>query len=381
MNQELTTAVEAIKTAILQSQYQAAKETTRVQLILYYGIGRYLSSKKGKKTWGTSVLETISSQLRKELPGLRGFSATSLKKMRLFYENWNFLEDSNSSVMTDELPEKLNSSDASDELTSIIPIADFKLSGINLADFPVEDFFKVPFSHHITIFSKVKNLQERYYYIHRVVEENLQVDTLEILIKKDAYKHQKELPNNFERTITPASLARKAVEMFKDEYLLDFINVEEIGERDAADVDERVVENAIIHNVKNFIMTFGKDFAFVGDQYHLEAFNEEFFSDLLFFNRELNCLVVVELKRGEFKPAYLGQLSAYLRIIDDKIKKPHENRTIGIVLCKSMNKQFAEYVIQDYDKPMGVTTYKSLSEMPEDMQRVLPDLDDIKKIM
>ena len=381
MNQELTTAVEAIKTAILQSQYQAAKETNRIQLILYYGIGRYLSSKKGKKTWGTSVLETISSQLRKELPGLRGFSATSLKKMRLFYENWNFLEDSNSSVMTDELPEKLNSSDASDELTAIIPIADFKLSGINLADFPVEDFFKVPFSHHITIFSKVKNLQERYYYIHRVVEENLQVDTLEILIKKDAYKHQKELPNNFERTITPASLARKAVEMFKDEYLLDFINVEEIGERDAADVDERVVENAIIHNVKNFIMTFGKDFAFVGDQYHLEAFNEEFFSDLLFFNRELNCLVVVELKRGEFKPAYLGQLSAYLRIVDDKIKKPHENLTIGIVLCKSMNKQFAEYVIQDYDKPMGITTYKSLSEMPEDMQKVLPDLDDINKIM
>ena len=381
MNQELTTAVEAIKTAILQSQYQAAKETNRIQLILYYGIGRYLSSKKGKKTWGTSVLETISSQLRKELPGLRGFSATSLKKMRLFYENWNFLEDSNSSVMTDELPEKLNSSDASDELTAIIPIADFKLSGINLADFPVEDFFKVPFSHHITIFSKVKNLQERYYYIHRVVKENLQVDTLEILIKKDAYKHQKELPNNFERTITPASLARKAVEMFKDEYLLDFINVEEIGERDAADVDERVVENAIIHNVKNFIMTFGKDFAFVGDQYHLEAFNEEFFSDLLFFNRELNCLVVVELKRGEFKPAYLGQLSAYLRIVDDKIKKPHENRTIGIVLCKSMNKQFAEYVIQDYDKPMGITTYKSLSEMPEDMQKVLPDLNDIKKIM
>lgn len=382
MEQELITAVETIKTAILQSQYQAAKETTRVQLILYYGIGRYLSSKKGKKTWGTSVLETISSQLRKELPGLRGFSATSLKNMRLFYDNWSFLEEQNSSVMIDELPSSnTNSSDASDEFKAIIPIADFKLSGVNLNDFPVEDFFKVPFSHHIAIFSKVKNLQERYYYIHRVVEENLQVDTLEILIKKDAYKHQKELPNNFGRTITPASLARKAVEMFKDEYLLDFINVEEIGERDAADVDEKIVENAIIHNVKNFIMTFGKDFAFVGDQYHLEAFNEEFFSDLLFFNRELNCLVVVELKRGEFKPAYLGQLSAYLRIVDDKIKKPHENRTIGIVLCKSMNKQFAEYVIQDYDKPMGVTTYKSLSEMPEDMQRVLPDIDDMKKIL
>lgn len=386
MEQELITAVETIKTAILQSQYQAAKETTRVQLILYYGIGRYLSSKKGKKTWGTSVLETISSQLRKELPGLRGFSASNLKNMRQFYDNWSFLEDSNSTDASVELLSNSSNSavmtgEIKDNQKSIIPITDFKLSGVKPADFPIEDFFKVPFSHHIAIFSKVKNLQERYYYIHRVVEESLQVDALEFLIKKDAYKHQKELPNNFERTITPAALARKAVEMFKDEYLLDFINVEEIGERDAADVDERIVENAIIHNVKNFIMTFGKDFAFVGDQYHLEAFNEEFFSDLLFFNRELNCLVVVELKRGKFKPAYLGQLSAYLRIVDDKIKKPHENRTIGIVLCKSMNKQFAEYVIQDYEKPMGVTTYKSLSEMPEDMQRVLPDIDDMKKIL
>ena len=384
MDNELITAVEAIKTAILQSQYQAVKETNRVQLILYYGIGRFLSSKKGKKTWGTSVLETISSQLRKELPGLRGFSATSLKKMRLFYENWSFLEEAKSSVTRGELSENINSLVVTDEFKGFqnaIIINELKLSGINLSDFPVEDFFNVPFSHHILIASNVKNLQERYYYIHRVAEEHLAVDTLEILIKQNVYNHNKEIPNNFEKTITPSGLARKAVEIFKDEYLLDFINVEEIGERDAGDVDEKVIEKSIIHNVKNFIMTFGKDFAFVGDQYHLEAFNEEFFSDLLFFNRELNCLVVVELKRGEFKPAYLGQLSAYLRIVDDKIKKPHENRSIGIVLCKSMNKQFAEYVIQDYDKPMGVTTYKSLSEMPVEMQKVLPDLDDIKKIM
>lgn len=199
MNQELIPEVEAIKTAILQSQYQAAKETTRVQLILYYGIGRYLSSKKGKKNWGTSVLETISSQLRKELPGLRGFSATSLKKMRLFYENWSFLEDSDSSVITDELPEKLNSSAASTELTSIIPIPNFKLSEINLADFPVEDFFKVPFSHHITIFSKVNNLQERYYYIHRVVEEHLQVAIKPMGVT--TYKSLSEMPENMQKVL------------------------------------------------------------------------------------------------------------------------------------------------------------------------------------
>lgn len=200
MEQELIPAVEAIKTAILQSQYQAAKETTRVQLILYYGIGRYLSSKKGKKTWGTSVLETISSQLRKELPGLRGFSATSLKKMRLFYENRSFLEDQKSSDITGELlVSNANSSDASDELTAIIPISDFKISGINLADFPVEDFFKVPFSHHIAIFSKVKNLQERYYYIHRVVEENLQVAIKPMGVT--TYKSLSEMPENMQKVL------------------------------------------------------------------------------------------------------------------------------------------------------------------------------------
>lgn len=119
--------------------------------------------------------------------------------MRLFYENWSFLEDSDSSVMTDELPEKLNSSDASDELTAIIPISDFKLSGINLVDFPVEDFFKVPFSHHITIFSKVKNLQERYYYIHRVVEENLQVAIKPMGVT--TYKSLSEMPENMQKVL------------------------------------------------------------------------------------------------------------------------------------------------------------------------------------
>ena len=128
-------------------------------------------------------------------------------------------------------------------------------------------------------------------------------------------------------------------------------------------------------------MTFGKDFTFVGNQYHLEAYGEEFFSDLLFFNRELNCLVVVELKTGEFKPSYLGQLCTYLRIIDDKVKKPHENSTIGIILCKSMNKEFVEYVIQDYDKPMGVSTYKSMEDMPEKIKNVMPDIEELRKLI
>ena len=130
-----------------------------------------------------------------------------------------------------------------------------------------------------------------------------------------------------------------------------------------------------------FIMTFGRDFAFVGNQYHLEAFSEDFFPDLLFFNRELNCLVVVELKTGNFKPGYLAQLMTYLRILDDKVKKPHENPSIGIVLCKNANKDFVEYVIQDYAKPMGVATYRLREDMPEKLREALPDVEDLKKLL
>lgn len=375
MENEIVTAVEIIKTAILNSQYEAAKDVNRIQLGLYFGIGRFLASKKGKKTWGTGVLETISENLRKQLPGLRGFSATSLKKMRQFYENWSFLDVPNSTVTTDELPEPSESLDK-----SIIAITEFKVS-VNFTEFPIDDFLKVPFSHHVQIFSRVKNLDERYFYITKTSQEHLAVEELNRAIDRNDFLHQKELPNNFINTLSSAKQARKAVQMFKNEYLPDFINVEEIGERDAQDVDEKVVENQIIQNIKNFIMTFGKDFTFVGNQYHLEAYGEEFFSDLLFFNRELNCLVVVELKTGEFKPSYLGQLCTYLRIIDDKVKKPHENSTIGIILCKSMNKEFVEYVIQDYDKPMGVSTYKSMEDMPEKIKNVMPDIEELRKLI
>lgn len=189
------------------------------------------------------------------------------------------------------------------------------------------------------------------------------------------------MSNNFGVTINNDDLARKAILAFKDSYVLDFINTEEMGIRDIEDIDERVVEKGIVHNVKKYIMTFGHDFAFVGNQYHLEAFTHDFFPDLLFFNRELNCLVVVELKSGDFKPGYLAQLMTYLRILDDKVRKPHENPSIGIVLCKTADKDFVEYVIQDYAKPMGVATYRTNSDMPEKLREALPDIEDLKKLL
>ncbi len=392
-------AVESIKTAILQGQYEAAKSTNRIQLALYYGVGRFLSQHTRKGVWGTGALKAISEQLQRELPGLRGFSETQMKEMRLFYEQWNVVytnsfdvtnelekaeyeDDMNSSVMTDEL-ENANSAVVTAELQVVDEQVDVQsiIKIVSLKDFPIEDFFKVPFSHHSRIIAAVKSLPERYYYIHRTAEEHLPVRTLRKLIKEDAYHHQSQMPNNFTSTLSDAALARKAVMMFKDEYMLNFINVEQIGERDADDVDERVVEQQIVQNIKHFIMTFGRDFAFIGNQYHLEVYGVEHFPDLLFFNRELNAMVCIELKTGAFKPAYLGQLTTYLRILDDKVKKAHENPTIGIVLCKEANKEYVEYVIQDYQKPMGVATYTSSQDMPEHLRKALPDVEDLRKLL
>ena len=128
-------------------------------------------------------------------------------------------------------------------------------------------------------------------------------------------------------------------------------------------------------------MTFGHDFTFVGNQYNLEIYGIENFPDLLFFNRELNALVVFELKRGTFKTSYLGQLMGYLSILEAKVRKPHENPPIGIVLCKEANKEFVEFVIRDYNKPMGVATYRTTAEMPEDLRRTLPDIEELKKLL
>lgn len=378
----LSQAVETIKTAILQGQHEALKGTNRVQLAVYYGIGKYLSKNTRRFAYGTGALKAISEQLRKDMPGLRGFSETNLKNMRLFYEQWDFL-DANSSVTTDESSNNQQSSVATDELQSPANQIDiYRVIAIpNITEFPIESFFSVPFSHHVEIYKKVHDLPARYYYIHRTAEEHLSVEELERLIKQQAYEHQDKAPNNFVQTLSNSSLARKAVMMFKDSYTLEFINTEEIGVREAIDVDERVVEQRIMENIKKFIMTFGNDFAFVGNQYHLEVHGVEHFPDLLFFNRELNALVVVELKTGEFKSSYLGQLMGYLSILDAKIKKPHENPSIGIVLCKSANKDYVQFVIKDYSKPMGVATYTTAADMPDNLRNALPDIEQLRNLL
>ena len=369
---ELTNAVETIKGAILQSQQRALAVINQEQLALYYGIGRFVSKNTRNKNWGKGFIEAVSEQLRKELPGLRGFSAASLRKMRTFYEEWQMLSD-NSFVETNKLVEtESNSFVGTNELQTI----QFKID----ANFPIAAFMNIGFTHHYVIISKVKDVEQRKFYIQFAADTKAKVEDLELIINDDLYSHQGELPNNFKKTIPDQLQAYRAITMFKDEYLLDFINTEELFIRDK-DRDERVIEQRIVQNVKEFIMTFGKDFTFVGNQYHLEKFGVEEFPDLLFFNRELAALVCVELKDGPFRTSYLGQLAGYLRILDDEVRKPNENPSIGIILCKSANKKFVEYVIQDYDKPMGVATYKTTADMDERLKRLLPPVEELEKLL
>ena len=369
---DVTQAVNVIKSAILQSQSRAVRMISGTQLSLYFGVGLYVSANSRKGTWGTAAIDEISEQLRRELPGLRGFSAQNIRNMRQFAEFWQpFLIHS-------PLASKMDFEDLQNQiecdrfsLTKWSPMA----SEINR-----DEFLGLSFSHHMEILHKTKNIDEVLLCIHEAVVHQWDKYTLRNILKAGIPKPDGVAPNNFIQTMPSTRQAMKAIKMFKDEYLLDYINVEDIDAQEK-DVDERLVEQRIIHNIKRFIMTLGRDFTFVGNQYHLEMYGEEMWSDLLFFNRELNALVAIELKIGKFKPMYLGQLQAYLQILDDKVRKPHENPSIGIVLCKSANQAYAEYAVRDYNKPMGVATYKTFSDMPKEMQHALPDIEELKKLM
>ena len=285
--------------------------------------------------------------------------------MRAFYEEWESLAV-NSPVATGELQ---NTDSEKDE--------NRQLQLANFSGFPWAAFLSIGFTHHCTILTKVKNVEGRKFYIQLCADLKLSVDALERKIAEDAFHNQGKMPNNFGMTIPDYKQAFQAIQMFKDEYLLDYINVEQLGERDE-DIDERVVENEIVHNIKNFIMTFGRGFSYLGNQVHYDRLGHDHWVDLLFFNRVLRSLVVIELKKGTFKPAYLGQLAAYLRVLDDEERIEGENPSLGIVLCKDADRAYVEYVLQDYTKPMGVATYKSSQEQ---LKELLPDEEAMKKLL
>jgi predicted nuclease of restriction endonuclease-like (RecB) superfamily len=379
--------VAVIKEAILRSQYRAVSVVNKEQLSLYYGIGQYVSQNSRDGFWGTGAIEQISTMLQKELPGLRGFSASNMKNMRQFYEEWQPVINRQPlageiQCDTQNIESKLysNRSPLASDLAINENLLLTKIRQPSAGDFNWNEFLQIGFTHHMEILFKAKSLNARLFYIHECATNFWNKYTLRDYLRADLYNKRGTMPSNFAQTLPNVKQALKAVATFKDEYLLDYINVEQIDEQDE-DMDERVLEHAIVNNIRKFIMAFGNDFSFIGNQYRIEVDGEESFIDLLFFNRELNALVAVELKSGKFRPSYLGQLNFYLSALDEYVRKPHENQSIGIILCKEMKKTTVEFAVRDFTKPMGVATYKTSKELPEKMRKALPDMEELKKLL
>lgn len=352
--------IKELKDAILKSRYQAARLVNKELIILYFGIGKKISETATKENWGSKVLDKISAELQNELPGLRGFSSGNLKKMRVFSEFWirqlKFGSASPNQMAKD-----------SEEISSAVPN--------QLPDNFANTFFSVSFTHHFSIASKCHNLDEAYFYLTKVATEFWNYRHLEKQIEGKLFHQQGKLPNNFSNTL-PDCHKGNALKIFKDEYLLDFINIQPEDED-----DERILEQSIVSNIRKFILSIGKDFAFIANQYRLIVEEQEYFVDLLFFNRKLQCLVAFELKTGKFKPEHLGKMNFYLSVLDDSIKQPHENPSIGIILCKEKNNKIVEYSFRDFNKAMGVATYKTTKELPAKFKDTLPDAETLKKLL
>jgi len=363
-------AIQIIKSAILQSRYRAAVLVNRELLSLYFGIGKYISENSRNHFWGKNAIETISLELKQELPGLRGFSPVNIKRMRQFFEVWAKCFQSNDNQSAEFRPL------TADEIQTDLLMLNRLLSAKNLTKEQIQSFLSIGFSHHCEIIAKAKSLEERIFYIELCATEFWSKEKLRYKLTSDLYSKRGKIPNNFNSTITNEDLRRKAVLSFKDEYLLDFINLE-----DPDELNERILENKIVLHIKKFIMTLGSDFSFLGNQYRLEVDEKEFFIDLLFFNRRIQCLVAIELKRGDFKPEYSGKMNFYLSALDEYVKLPHENPSIGIILCKSQSQKNVEFAFRDTSKPIGVATFQLATQLPEQYRNILPDAEMFKKLL
>ena len=318
-------AIKAIKKAILTSRYRAAALANRELLSLYYGIGKFISENSRKGFWGTGAIDTISERLQQELPGLRGFSTSNIKNMRMFFEEWEHIF-SIRQLTTGEIESNLltkNRPPVVDELVDISQKADIdifmsirqptageiytspqeidiqSLISISqplvgeLTEDQIKLFFSIGFTHHCEILAKTQSFEERIFYLERCASEFWSKEMLRYHLKSKLFSKRGKLPNNFQATISDKDLQRKALMSFKDEYLLDYINIESPDD----EPDERVVESEIVNNIRKFIMSLGKDFSFVGNQHRIMVDEKEYFIDLLFFNRQLQCLVAFDLKQ------------------------------------------------------------------------------------
>lgn len=369
---DIYSAVKYIKEAIMQTRYRVMHNANREALALYYSVGGYLMSSVEQAQWGDKVVEAISEQLQQELPGLRGFSKANIKKMRIFYDKWKDIFGSLSTNQTTHTGGWTIEPQKSDNQHFVIG----SLTTNQFDKETLEAFLTVQFTHHYVILTHTDTLEERLFYIRRIAKEFWSVDKLKYNLAEHLYEKEGSMPNNFIRTLTDNDQKDKARKAFRKNYKLDFIEI-----NDPDEWDERRVEQSIVLNIKNFIMALGRDFSFIGNQYRLIVDEKEYFIDLLFFSRRLRSLVAIELKWTDFRPEYVGKMNFYLSALDDMVRLPYENPSIGIILCRGQKQRTVEYALRDTNKPMGVATYRAANELPEEYSQALEGLEGLKELL
>ena len=312
IDKHYVSVVESIKEQIRSAKHKAILNANKEMLILYWNIGRIINE---HSTWGSKFLRSLSDEIKNEFPSAKGFSVSNLKNMARFYREYS----------NDEIGQSVTS--------------------------------QITWTHNIEVL-RLESKEQRLWYINKTIENGWSVNVLAHQIDTNLYARQKEQKkvSNF-ATKLPSPQSELAQETIKDPYVFDFIELKE-------NLKEKDLEEALINNITKVLLEFGRGFAFVGHQYHIEVAGEDYYIDLLFYNIKLNCYVVIELKIGEFKPEYAGQLSFYLTVIDEQIKEVNDNPTIGLLLCRYKNNVVAEYTLKDMNKPMGISEYKIKDYLP-----------------
>jgi len=318
---------ETIKQQVLKSQYKAMQAVNMELIYMYWNIGKIISE---NIEWGNKFVDNLSIDLKCEFPNIQGFSVRNLRNMRKFYDEYSNFE--------------------------ILQTMSAKLT----------------WSHNVLLINKVKDIEIRKWYMKETIKNGWSHDVLEDQIKYKLYERQAvaDKVTNFDNTL-PDVQSDLAMQTIKDPYIFDFIALK-------GQVKEKEIEEAMIDKIKNVLIELGNGFAFVGNQYKITVSDIDYFIDLLFYHLELRCYVVVELKARRFKPTDAGQLNFYLSAIDDILRKNGDNPTIGIILCKEKDKLTAEYALKDINKPVGVSEYKLLQDIPEYLQTQLPKAEDIE---
>lgn len=328
INEESKDFIIDIKNKIRNSQYEAMKAVNQTLINLYWGIGQEIYNQQQEKGWGKSIVEVLSKEIQKDFPDVKGFSASNLWRMRNFYVTYSNAE--------------------------------------NLAPLVRE----ISWSKNIAIMEKCKDQLEREFYIKMTKKYGWTKDILINHIENKSYEKYLISQTNFDETL-PEKYINQAKLAVKDEYIFDFM---ELSEQHS----ERELEESLINNMKAFLEEMGGNFAFMGSQYRLNVGGTDFYIDLLLYHRTLNSLVAIELKIGEFKPEFVGQLQFYLTALDKQVKLEHENPSIGIIICKSKNRTVVEYALNDSYKPIGIATYQIRNTLPEKMKDLLPSPEEIE---